>query len=236
VIAAAVGTFGGVATALGATSPWPWISAGALWLFLILDCADGELARMRGGGSRLGQVLDGLSDYLVALTVHVGLLILAWRSPAFDAVPRWALIAIVTASGLCKAAHSALFDAAKMRFRRALGRNVPGMEPSEVLRAELAAAGTFRERLVLRIYMFYIGWQRTSGASKAEGERMTQARFLGWSLLGPTLRLSVILGVIAAFPFEPRALAIYPVFALVVANGWMIVMFAWARATRPSAP
>jgi hypothetical protein len=182
-------------------------------------------------------VLDGVSDYLVALAVHVGLIVLAWRMEAFATVPRWALIAIVTACGLCKAAHSALFDAAKTRFRRALGRNVPGLEPSETLRAELAAAATFRERLVLRIYIFYVGLQRTSGAPKVGGEGMTQGQFLGWCVLGPTMRLTVILGAIAAVPFEPRALAVYPAFALVAANLWLIVMFAWTRAaTRPSSP
>lgn len=50
--------------------------AGSIFLFLtnVLDCVDGMLARIRGTGSIVGYVLDGLVDYVVQITMAIGLL------------------------------------------------------------------------------------------------------------------------------------------------------------------
>lgn len=65
----------------------------AVGLLLILgfafDSADGQLARLRGGGSRLGEWLDHVVDSGKTVLVHVGVLLVAWR---FWAVPTWWLL------------------------------------------------------------------------------------------------------------------------------------------------
>lgn len=50
--------------------------AGSIFLFItnVLDCVDGMLARIRGTGSIVGYVLDGFVDYVVQITMAVGLL------------------------------------------------------------------------------------------------------------------------------------------------------------------
>lgn len=45
-----------------------------------LDSADGQLARLRGGGSRSGELLDHAVDLLVKLSLHLAVLIAWWRS------------------------------------------------------------------------------------------------------------------------------------------------------------
>lgn len=234
-MASLVGIFAGVAAGIGAR-PWPWISAGALAAFMVLDCADGEVARRRGGGSRLGQVLDGISDYLVSISAHIGFLVLAWRSPAFAEVPRWALFAVVLASGISKAVHSALFDAAKTKFRRGMGKSSQGLESEASLREELAQAKTWRDRLILRVYIPYTAAQRR--ATAADEAPPSQAEFLGWTMLGPTMRLTALMVAVALYLVESKALVIYPAFGIVAMNAWLAVMLVWRRSAtlRPATP
>lgn len=69
------------------------LTLGAFFYFwcIVLDCADGQLARMRGSSSPLGYIIDGLSDYLATLAVYVGMAhALALKDPGH--VARWWLV------------------------------------------------------------------------------------------------------------------------------------------------
>ncbi|MCU0472919.1 MAG: CDP-alcohol phosphatidyltransferase family protein [Bacteroidales bacterium] len=50
---------------------------GALFyiLFIILDCSDGQLARLKKNGTSLGRLLDGISDYIVVTAIYIGIAI-----------------------------------------------------------------------------------------------------------------------------------------------------------------
>ena len=65
---------------------WRLNALGLLLLLVsdVLDSADGQLARLRGTSTRLGAVLDGLSDYarFLNLYIHLGIrLVLAGTFP-----------------------------------------------------------------------------------------------------------------------------------------------------------
>jgi phosphatidylglycerophosphate synthase len=49
------------------------IAAGCVLAYLAFDCADGQLARVRGGGGYLGRAMDGFGDYITAVAIHVGM-------------------------------------------------------------------------------------------------------------------------------------------------------------------
>ncbi|MEI7893219.1 MAG: CDP-alcohol phosphatidyltransferase family protein, partial [Myxococcales bacterium] len=53
-----------VASLLGATAYFAWN---------ILDCVDGQLARMRGGGSPIGHIIDEVADVLSTIALWVGI-------------------------------------------------------------------------------------------------------------------------------------------------------------------
>ena len=44
-------------------------------LFIILDCSDGQLARLKKNGSSMGRLLDGIADYIVVTAVYIGIAI-----------------------------------------------------------------------------------------------------------------------------------------------------------------
>ncbi len=105
------GTAGVIA---GVSIAWGAFVCGALFIFLfmVLDCGDGQLARLRGGGSPLGRVMDGFGDYAAALSIHVGLMIYYWRAGE----PWWWALLLPLAAALCMAWKAMLFDRYKRRF------------------------------------------------------------------------------------------------------------------------
>jgi phosphatidylglycerophosphate synthase len=64
----------------------PTLGAGAtVWLLLaagyVLDSADGQLARLRGGGSPAGEWLDHVVDAWKMISVHLAVLVMVFRHP-----------------------------------------------------------------------------------------------------------------------------------------------------------
>src|SRR5664279_1285968 len=74
-----------------------WIAGIAICLCLVLgyafDSADGQLARLRGGGSLAGEWLDHMVDATKISSLHLAVLISAYRFFDFDR-PAWLLVPI----------------------------------------------------------------------------------------------------------------------------------------------
>ena len=74
-------TFSGIA--LLAILPPSWIVGIVVWVLLALgygfDSADGQVARLRGGGSKAGEWLDHVVDSFKIVTLHLAVLISAFR-------------------------------------------------------------------------------------------------------------------------------------------------------------
>jgi phosphatidylglycerophosphate synthase len=83
--------------AVGATGPSA--AAGialAMAVALVLDTADGRLARLQGTSSAFGRWLDEFLDEMVDLALHAAI---AWSAFARDGRPVWLLLGIAYASG-----------------------------------------------------------------------------------------------------------------------------------------
>ena len=65
---------------------WPWLIAAALVFefSFVLDCADGQLARLRKTASPLGHLLDFLMDELKAMLMFGCVAVRLWRETADD--------------------------------------------------------------------------------------------------------------------------------------------------------
>ncbi|MCK2035587.1 CDP-alcohol phosphatidyltransferase family protein [Microbacterium sp. SSW1-49] len=95
-IVSAVFTFTGIV--LLATVP-PSIGLGiAVWLLLALgyawDSADGQVARLRGGGSLVGEWLDHIFDAAKLVSLHIAVAIGAYRFFDLDSV-LWVLVPLI---------------------------------------------------------------------------------------------------------------------------------------------
>ena len=96
-IVSAVFTFAGIAL-IALVPPAPWVGW-VVWLLLALgyawDSADGQVARLRGGGSLAGEWLDHFVDALKISSLHLAVLVGLSR---VDELPRaWLLVPIAFA-------------------------------------------------------------------------------------------------------------------------------------------
>ena len=65
----------GAALCAGAWGASWWGAVAGLLLFVSItfDCADGQLARIRGTSTMLGRILDGATDFVAPLSVFLGM-------------------------------------------------------------------------------------------------------------------------------------------------------------------
>jgi phosphatidylglycerophosphate synthase len=94
----AIGVAGGLLVgSAGATG----IVVGVLCLLAsgVLDCSDGELARLRGESSRLGHVLDVAGDTLVAVALLAGIVLHLAGSGQFPGWPALLALSLGVAGG-----------------------------------------------------------------------------------------------------------------------------------------
>ena len=148
-----------VALGVGFTSlEWRFqIAALLIFCSAVFDCADGQLARMRGTSSALGRMLDGSADLVVsAAMVIVGV----WQVWGKYAEP-WALIIALSVSvvaAVTSSFHTTIYDHFKNIYLRF---TVPGFKEGESyaaarLRYESDPPPFFAARLAWPIYLFYV--------------------------------------------------------------------------------
>jgi phosphatidylglycerophosphate synthase len=95
-------TFAGIAViALGpATVPAGVLISMLLVLGYALDAADGQLARLRGGGSLVGEWLDHMIDSAKIACLHLAVLVCFWRT--YDLPhPAWLLVPMIFCAAAC---------------------------------------------------------------------------------------------------------------------------------------
>lgn len=140
------------------------VAAGAtLFLSAVFDCADGQLARMRGTSSALGRMLDGVADLVVSTVSVAGGTYLVWQ--AAHATPLQGALAVVMCALtiVTGSFHTSTYDHYKNVFLRMTHPKYREGEDYEVAleryRAS-AASASLPVRLAWPIYLFYVKRQR----------------------------------------------------------------------------
>ena len=69
-----VGTISGYFFSRGTVTSF--VIGGSLYfLCMVSDCVDGMIARLKNSGTAVGRIIDGFADYIVAISVYVGMAI-----------------------------------------------------------------------------------------------------------------------------------------------------------------
>ena len=216
--------FGGFACLALARGTVHGAALGALSILLamVMDCADGQLARARGGGTRLGRIFDGLADYINAFGAHLGLLLFVYHTnlslfgrPAEGLIP----FLVVAAAGASMILHAALFDFHKGRFQNMTGICKPETDSPADVEADLRQATHLVDRVLLWGYWRYCRFQATlndgkpaptrHAAGSPESRELSRAYELNvrlWSFLGPTTHMAGICLAAAVATVNPYAL------------------------------
>lgn len=223
--------------------------AGALCLFLcmVFDCSDGQLARARGGGSVVGRIYDGYADYWVAICLHYGILTglahvhIEVQGHVFGGFDRFLLVLV---AGISMAVNAGRFDFYKQRY---LAHTGAAREPEspEMFRKEADKSGSLLEKAALRFFAYYVatiqkgeGFQASVEAARFTASDPERARRYAqengplvrlWSLSGPTMHNAAMCATACLAPFAPQAFAGYCVFAIVVVNAYTFILWILQR-------
>jgi hypothetical protein len=127
---------------------------------MVLDAADGQLARARGGGSPEGRVVDGVVDYWVGAALHVGIFasLMKTRPTVLEHAPSgFELALLVTAAGAAMTMCSMRLDRIKQVWAAAQG--LRDEEVPAVAARGAARARSWPTRLAWRAFEAYLHTQ-----------------------------------------------------------------------------
>ncbi len=233
-LSGAVGVLAGAALALGADRPVALLAGGILlFVAVVLDCCDGQLARARGTFSTTGAVLDGIADYVVGIAFHVGATYVLVRH--YDNGWYWLLGLAGMLSG---AAQMALFDHAKSRYTAQVN---PGYaEREEDLdkiaseRAVARAAGRRGDAFLLGVYERYTRAQHVTvkiphASDPAAYRAANRGRMRAWTYLGSGTHNAVAYLLAALSFLWLPALTAFFVLNLTLFNFFLLLLLALER-------
>jgi len=200
-----------------------------LFLSVVVDCADGQLARLKNNGTHLGRVIDGAIDYIVGAAVYLGLgfgFVSAWSDP----LKGWLLVVAAAASNLL---HSVVFDYYRNRYLAYVhGVSSAQVDDRNAFRREYVELGRrggqeLRRRFI-RLYLGYTAFQMkisrdpmTLGPVEPETFRKANRFTMRlWTFLGSSTQAILLMAALLV-----RRLDLYFWAMIVVLNAGMFALF-----------
>lgn len=172
-------------------------------LHLVIDCSDGQLARLKKNGTRTGRIIDGAGDYLSTIAVFAGLGI-GYADHRYGQSLWWLLVVVTL---LSNGVQSSLVDYYVNRFLDyVLDRKSTFEDELSSFREEYHAIKDQKNRgfdkFIIRAYFRYSEIQ-SKLTGKKEGERLFEAtaqdyykknkRIMRlWLFIGPTTQVSTL--------------------------------------------
>ncbi|TDI75372.1 MAG: CDP-alcohol phosphatidyltransferase family protein [Bacteroidetes bacterium] len=197
----------------------PWINVIGIFMWMLgqaLDGADGQLARMANMKSRLGRMLDGISDAVKFASLYLSV---GYR--LYLATGEWWVWPVVVSAGLAHSYQSSLADFYRNAYLFFVEK--PGTAEIESVvaltkdRAEMPWKGNFLEKLLLGGYIRY------SKRQEEFAERSGGLIGLTTSYFGPDIPLELK----AFYRSQNKSLLKY--YNALTTNTRMIVfVFSWA--------
>ncbi len=143
--------------------PWHMQVAGlAIFLSAIFDCADGQLARMRGTSSAFGRMLDGCADLVVSVAAVGGAMWIVWSKHNH---PWWVgvlALALAITTSVTSSFHTGMYDHFKNLYLRFTSPGYKECEDHVTARRRYEEGENldwFGARLAWFIYLFYLDSQ-----------------------------------------------------------------------------
>jgi phosphatidylglycerophosphate synthase len=228
-----VGLFAGIVIGTAPLESTWQVPLGGLLLFfsILLDCADGQLARLRGQSSMVGRMLDGCVDVVPTAAVFLGFCVYLNRA-GYDLLT---LNAIGWSAGYSLKWHVHSYDHAKNVY---LANVLPPAERSKALPtyAEIARErdlhlerGDWFGALVLRAFMSFTktqrgGWQQERMGLGRPGARSDEERSLYREQFREVMRLWTWNGLATHLSLFLVAAALTPFFHSAALYVWLFIL------------
>lgn len=178
------------------------IGAIFIFIYMILDCSDGMVARLKNNGTFVGRVLDGIADYIVGIAVYLGIGF-GYINSNDSPILYWGLLAAAGASNIL---HSISLDFYRTKYRDyALNRDLTLGASLAEFEDELAkleeSSGNYFSKFVIRVYLKYSEIQLKAYAKKEKRKRFDREDYLLrnrrivhlWTYLGPSSTLTLLI-------------------------------------------
>lgn len=214
--------------AQGTVSGMAW---GGIWYAIanVLDCSDGQLARLQGSGTPLGRLVDGVVDWIISIAIFAGLAIGMVGSTGDTTI--WYL---VTAAAITSAVHAFFFDLYQQQFISIVRgqQNFVDRELEKIRQQASGSGGGMFKQLFLSIYIKYLEAQSNSRSAKVPAYppdlyRSTNKNVMRfWTLLGPTTNRSLL---IIAGLLNNASIFLWPV--ITIGNIVLVIALMWQRNT-----
>ncbi|MDQ3020759.1 MAG: CDP-alcohol phosphatidyltransferase family protein [Bacteroidota bacterium] len=196
-----------------------------------LDCMDGQLARLKKNGTKIGRVVDGFIDYITSISVFVGIGI-AITSITGDAFYSWTL---TIAAGISKALQNMFFDHYRNMYLENVYHKVSSLEEeieeySEEKERLKNVKGKYLEKFLISIYLAYSNFQKNStkhielNVTPEEYKSKNKLLLRCWSWLGSTTHM-VLLIVFSVI----NRIDLYLIVTITLGNFIFIILMVWQK-------
>jgi phosphatidylglycerophosphate synthase len=221
--------FFGIAT--GVLFAFGFYIYGGIVLFIsnVFDCVDGQLARLKHNGTKIGRIIDGAIDYVTGASVFIGLGI----SLSMDSGDYFITWIVVILAAVSRIFQNFFFDYYRNEYLSYVYNKVANLEDEirefkdESKRLESLKGKKF-EKFLIDIYIKYSKLQRKSNNHKAfsvspeEYKKANKFILRLWSWLGSTTHLTLIIIFSIVQHIE-----IYLIATIVIGNFFMLVFLAY---------
>lgn len=176
------------------------LASASFFICNTLDCMDGQLARLKKNGTKIGRVIDGFIDYITSISVFIGLGV-AMTNITGDVTYSWLL---TIAAGISKALQNMFFDHYRNMYLEHVYHKASSVdeeirEYSEELGNLRNEKGRHIEKILMSLYLGYSTFQRnstshielniTSEQYKAKNRLLLRM----WSWIGSTTHMVVLI-------------------------------------------
>lgn len=243
--------FGSAAGILFGFGTFTAVITGAVLYFLsnILDCADGQIARLKKNGTKVGRIVDGFIDYIVSIFIFFGIAIglsnqfsnynINLYGNSFLQLNPYVYIWIISILGAISSAIQAFyFDFYRNKFLEVVYDKATNIieeikefeEEKRKFTADPAYAN-FMEKLLINIYLKYSHLQlniqkdneKNTKKEKPDPKvyfRKNRLLLRLWSLMGSTTHITFC--VLFAFLYNLEAFLLFCILPL---NFLMVVLY-----------
>lgn len=194
-----------------------------------LDCMDGQLARLKKNGTKIGRVIDGFIDYTTSVSVFLGLGI-AMTKITGDPLYSWLL---TVAAGISKALQNMLFDNYRnlyleIVYNKASDVDAEIEEYTEEWDRLNREGGSFTDKMLVKSYIGYSKIQKkltkhlTLKATPEAYKDKNRLILRLWSWIGSTTHMVAL--IVCTFL---NRIDIYLILTVTAGNLIMIMLKVW---------
>lgn len=212
-----------------------FIVAGGISIFVsnVLDCADGQLARLKKNGTKVGRIIDGFIDYVTGASIFFGIGF-ALNHITGNALYSFGLAAL---GGFSRIMQNMFFDYYRNMYMQYVFNKVNDVNEEVVEFTEEKerlknVKGSYIDKYLVNMYLFYCNLQKNStshvelNVTPEIYKEKNKLLLRLWSWIGSTTHLTLTI----IFCFINR-LDIYLILTIVLGNIIFLILLLIQKST-----